>query len=255
MENEGNGMNAYRRLRFPILIGAGVIAAGVLLYHSNSRIDTRQTQGAIAQREVYRDAQVSAADVNATPGTAPVAAKVLMESKEYQDLAKNPAFRDLMADASFQVLARNEQFLSLLSNRALADLARNEVFSHYLKSDALSRLMRDLRADMSHADMSQAVHASLVAAHAESLAQNAAFNQMMMNSSFQSFLRADSNQQALRNLISMNSFASLVSNARFQDLASQAAFQNALRQGAAADLSQSLRQATAADLNQGVVKK
>jgi len=74
-------MNTYRKLRFPILIGAGVIAAGGLLYFSTARINSQHTLGAIGKRDVYRDAQVNASDVKATPGTAPVATQVLLESK------------------------------------------------------------------------------------------------------------------------------------------------------------------------------
>ena len=59
-------MTFLRKWRFPILIGSGLIAAGMLFYFSNAHVNSDKTQGAIGKRDVYRDAQVSSADV-ATP--------------------------------------------------------------------------------------------------------------------------------------------------------------------------------------------
>src|SRR5271154_362751 len=65
-------MTRLRKWRFPVLIGSGIIAACGLVYFANGHIGTDKTQGAIGKRDVYRDSQVSSADV-ATPGSAPVA--------------------------------------------------------------------------------------------------------------------------------------------------------------------------------------
>jgi hypothetical protein len=233
---EQKEMNTYRKLRFPILIGAGVAAAGVLLYFSNARINSQHTLGAIGQREVYRDAQVNASDVKATPGTAPVATQVLLQSKEFKAIANNPAFAAVMSNASFQALSRNEAFLSALSNPSFAELVNNGLFAQYLKSDALANVVANVHADMAKADLTQAVQSSLLAAHAQSLASNSAFNMMMYNASFLSALHSESMKQNLVSLVSSNALASLAKDSLFQSLLQQSAFQNALLAGTSASL-------------------
>ena len=89
-------MTSLRKWRFPILIGSGLIAAGVLFYFSKTHVSSDKTQGAIGKRDVYRDAQVNSADV-AAPGSAPVATQAILESSEFKALAKNQAFQELKA--------------------------------------------------------------------------------------------------------------------------------------------------------------
>src|SRR5450631_687787 len=98
-------MTTLRKWRFPILIGTGIIAAGALIYFANGHISTDKTQGAIGQRDVYRDGQVNSADV-ATPGSSPVADQAILESSDFKELAKNPAFQQLLSDGSFQELLK-----------------------------------------------------------------------------------------------------------------------------------------------------
>src|SRR5271165_4303244 len=98
-------MTSLRKWRFPILIGSGLIAAGVLVYFSNTHVSSDKTQGAIGQRDVYRDGQVNSADV-ATPGSAPVATEAILEGSEFKALAKNAAFQELVRDNSFTELGR-----------------------------------------------------------------------------------------------------------------------------------------------------
>src|ERR1700676_2196807 len=113
---EGDKMTTFRMLRFPILIGACIAAAGLLYYFTNSRVSREQTQGAIGQRDVYRDGAVKASDVGATPGSAPVAISAILQSKEFSSLAKNASFQSLMSSASFQELSKQAAFVSLLSD-------------------------------------------------------------------------------------------------------------------------------------------
>jgi hypothetical protein len=94
-------MTTFRKLRFPILIGSGILAAAGLIYFANGRINSDKTQGAIGKRDVYRDGQVDAATVGATPGAAPVAMQAILDSKEFKSLAKNQAFQELMASHEF----------------------------------------------------------------------------------------------------------------------------------------------------------
>src|ERR1700728_5513796 len=99
-------MTSLRKWRFPILIGSGLIAAGILFYFSNAHVSSDKTQGAIGQRDVYRDGQVNSADV-ATPGSAPVATTAILESSQFKSLAKNQAFQELMKDQSFARLSND----------------------------------------------------------------------------------------------------------------------------------------------------
>ena len=65
--------STFRKWRFTILIGSGILAAAALIYFANGRVNPDKTQGAIGQRDVYRDGKVDPATVGATPGAAPVA--------------------------------------------------------------------------------------------------------------------------------------------------------------------------------------
>jgi hypothetical protein len=226
-------MSALRKYRYPIFIGAGVIAAGAIFYFAE-HVSSEQTRGAIGQREVYRDGQVSAADVKANPGSAPVAMKALLESKEFKALEKNPAFQELLASSSFQTLAQNTHFINLLQNEGFLQLARNESFKQYLSSGAMNQLMHQSQNSQPRdADLT----ASLIRQNAQQLASNQAFLGLMRLNSFLALAQNQSNVQALVNMMQMPSFASLSQNMQFTSLLSQASFQNALLQGSAANLS------------------
>ena len=49
--------------------------------------------------------KVASADV-ATPGPAPVATQAILESSEFKELAKNPAFQQLLRDSAFNELTQ-----------------------------------------------------------------------------------------------------------------------------------------------------
>ena len=133
-------MTSLRKWRFPILIGSGLIAAGVLFYFSKTHISSDKTQGAIGQRDVYRDGQVNTADV-ATPGSAPVATQAILESSEFKSLAKNQAFQELMKDASFAQLSREQSFVQLLSDRSFQTMAQSRMFAELVRMDAFKQAM------------------------------------------------------------------------------------------------------------------
>jgi len=125
-------MTTFRKLRFPILIGSGILAAAGLIYFANGRINSDKTQGAIGKRDVYRDGQVDAATVGATPGAAPVAMQAILDSKEFKSLAKNQAFQELMASHEFQAVARDQAFVNLLSNSDFRQMAQNTAFAQLI---------------------------------------------------------------------------------------------------------------------------
>src|SRR6202046_5718477 len=117
-------MTSLRKWRFPILIGSGLIAAGILFYFSNAHVSSDKTQGAIGQRDVYRDGQVNSADV-ATPGSAPVATDAILQSSEFKSLAKNPAFQELLRADAFNQLSRSSNFVGLLNNSEFRSSMQN----------------------------------------------------------------------------------------------------------------------------------
>jgi hypothetical protein len=152
-------MTTLRPWRFPILIGSGLIAAGILFYFANTHLSTDKTQGAIGKRDVYRDGQVNSADV-AQPGTAPVATQAILESSEYKELAKNPAFQQLLQDNIFQkaisdrtftkaleegrlnsYLLTHTQFGALSHNAELSRLSTDATFSKLVSTGALQGLL------------------------------------------------------------------------------------------------------------------
>jgi len=127
-------MTFLRKWRFPILIGGGLLAAGALIYVGNAHVGNDKTQGAIGKRDVYRDAQVNSADV-ATPGSAPVATQAILESSEFKELAKNPAFVAALQDGSLAMALQSPAF-----NHALELASANELnraaLTEALKSDS-----------------------------------------------------------------------------------------------------------------------
>src|SRR5208337_519059 len=121
---------------------------GVLVYFSNAHISTDKTQGAIGQRDVYRDGQVNSADV-ATPGSAPVATEAILESSDFKSLAKNPAFQELLRDDAFSEMSRQRAFSDLLANSQFRAVAQDPLFLELVKSEAFQKsLKQDLKQDM-----------------------------------------------------------------------------------------------------------
>lgn len=232
-------MSTLQRFKLPIFIGLCVIAAAGIIYTVRYGVNAQHVKGAIGQRDVYRDGEVKSADVNAT-GSAPVATKALMETKEFKALEKNAAFQELMANPSFQALAKSSQFLSMLGNDAFLNMARNSLFVRYLQNPAMAELSQWMSlqnaASLHSLEMNQRLNASLSAANAQELIKNQMFQNLFKNDAFLSLI-TNSNVQALSNLMRMDAFSSLSQNSQFQQLLSQSAFQNAMMQGAAQSLS------------------
>src|SRR5215467_11892837 len=122
-----------RKLRFPLLIGGGVLAAAGLVYFSHSRVTSQQSVGAIGQREVYRDAQANSAGIG-KPGAAPVAVAAILADKQFKSLAKNQAFQNLLASQAFQGLAQDKAFVNVLANSYFQSLASNPAFAQLVDS-------------------------------------------------------------------------------------------------------------------------
>ena len=189
-----------RKLRFPFIIGAGVVAAGILLYNAGTRINSRQTQGAVGQRDVYRNAQVNAADVNAKPGEAPVATQAILESTEFKSLASNAEFQDLLANESYQRLARSRAFLDLVRNASFAELMKRSDFTELARRGSMEELVNRLRGQESakklDAGNSSELRSYLIANHAQKLADNQALRNLLKDDAFQEVVRNKASSEA-----------------------------------------------------------
>jgi hypothetical protein len=213
-----------------VLIGGGIVAAGVLVYLGNGHINSRATQGTIAHRDVYRDGEVKPGDVG-TPGAAPVAVKAVLESKDFQKLAKDQAFQEVLSDAGFQKLVTDQSFLALLKSASFINLAQNNLFRLAMLNPGV---VADLRA-RSAQDVTVRLKADLLAAGAQDLNANASFNAVINSSAFSSLLR----RSEFASVLARSEFGVVMSNAAFLRLASSSSFQNAMRSNSA-DLSNQL---------------
>jgi len=218
-------MTTLRKWRFPILIGSGLIAAGALVYFSNGRVSTEKTQGAIGQRDVYRDGQVNSADV-ATPGSAPVANEAILQSSEFKALAKNPAFQevlrsdvfnehgrramaDLFADKSFVAAAQDERFARLV-NSATFQAALRAHTDLFVALKAEMRTMDLRKADTNKADLRDL---GLADSNLKQLLNNESFTMLAQRRAFQTLLASS----ALRASLQDKAFASMASQPGFRD--------------------------------------
>jgi hypothetical protein len=231
-------VSTLRKWRFPILIGSGILAACALLYFANARINSEKTQGAIGKRDVYRDGQVDAGSVGATPGTAPVAMAAILEGKEFKSLAKNEAFQSLLASGTFQQLAKDGLFVRLLSESHFQQMAQNQAFLELMKNAGFQRAIaashtqghaQDLKLDSNFAAFKQN-------AQFQVLARNEAFSGLLKNEAFTGLAK----NEAFINMLSTGSFQSLMRNSSFLSLVSQSSFQIALLSGSAANMSVAL---------------
>jgi len=215
-------MNSLRKWRFPILIGSGLIAAGVLVYFANTHVSTDKTQGAIGKRDVYRDGQVNSADV-ATPGSAPVATEAILQSSEYKELAKNQAFQELFKDQSFAMLSKNGLFVGLLARSEFRAAVQDAHFAQLVNSALFQTALR------THQDLTLAMR------------QDAQFKAMAGSHSMDLLFRSDAFQKMAADklfdhLLESNAFRSALSFPAFSSLVMRSDFQRALENGSMAQL-------------------
>jgi hypothetical protein len=218
-------MTTKRKWRFSILIGAGLIAAAAVVYFSNGRVSTDKTQGTIGNRDVYRDGKVASADV-AKPGTAPVATEAILNSSEFKELAKNPAFQELLRTDAFNELGRKSEFTEMLASVDFQKLAQDRQFLVLVKSETFSKLLdRGLSPE------------KLVAALREdslyvSLADRKAFDALILQ--HESALKLVLEDKAFEHLLAFAPFRAVLENRSFQLLAARSDFLAALQEGTAA---------------------
>jgi len=222
-KEDDNKMSTFRKWRFSILIGSGIIAAGVLLYFSNARVSSDKTQGAIGKRDVYRDSQVNTADI-AAPGQAPVATAAILESSEFKSLAKNPAFQELLQNQSFTALKNDARFSAILADVSFQSMIQNPVFMQAINTGVLAQAVAGVQTNL------QAQQAILSAiqqdVHFEALQNNVAFNTLIQSNLFLGLFKS----HEFQNLLASQSFNVLASNSTFNSLLSNSEFrQNLLR--------------------------
>lgn len=239
-------MTWLRKWRFPILIGSGVIAAGVLIYFAGVRVSSDKTQGAIGKRDVYRDGQVNSADV-ATPGSAPVATKAILESSEYKQLAKDPAFQQLLNSSDFAQLTQTGLFMGLMSDNDFQTLSRDPEFALFLKSDLfrntldsfkpIARESNELKPNALNAEKARLaeltarqIHDAFTRLHDDPrfarIVKSKAFDNLSANLSFLSL----ASHQSLVNLLSLPAFRESMNQPALLSLLAQPAFQGILVQ-------------------------
>jgi len=219
-------MTTLRKWRFPILIGSGLIAAGVLVYFSNAHIGSDKTQGAIGQRDVYRDGQVASADV-ATPGSAPVATTAILESSEFKSLAKNPAFQELLKSDAFNEAGHRKAIADLMVRSEFQAVAQDARFAIFVRSDALQSALR------SHADLFVALRND---AQFRALDSNG-LRLLLRNESFKML----ASQRSFHELLASSGLRASLRAPEFALLASHPEFQKALESGSAARATADLR--------------
>ena len=204
-------MTSLRKWRFPILIGSGLIAAGVLIYFSNTHVSSDKTQGAIGQRDVYRDGQVNSADV-AAPGSAPVATTAILESSEFKSLAKNPAFQELLHSDAFNGSHR-KAFADLLANSEFRAAAQDLRFAALVNSSAFQLALRS-HADLYSALKEQAQFRAMDSNGMRMLLKNDLFLRLARESSFHELIASNALRENLKN----EAFVSLLSRSDFSGM-------------------------------------
>lgn len=219
-------MSSLRKWRFPILIGSGLIAAGVLFYFSSSHVSSDKTQGAIGKRDVYRDGQVASADV-ATPGSAPVATQAILESSEFKSLAKNPAFQQMVQSSEFNALSQKNAFGLLLSDPNFRQALQNLQFAAMVHSLTFQNALRD------HADLTLAMRAD---SQFHMMAESAPLKAMFASDNF----RAMAVDKLFLGLVDKAYFSQALADKSFALMALQPNFLVALREGSMQQLVQNM---------------
>ena len=158
-----------------------------------------------------------------------MATQAILESGEFKELAKNPAFQQLLQDSNFTQLAQNNQFLALLADPNFRKLAQDDQFRQLVRSEAFSKAIAQ---GLYQQRMSAALQNN---AHYQALADSKAFDALMVQylepccaGLFQSgLLQGLLGSNALRQSLKLDAFAAL---------AARSEFKQALQSGSAAQM-------------------
>jgi hypothetical protein len=225
-------MTSSRKWKFPVLIGGAIVAAGILFYFAHARVNSNATQGAIAHRDVYRDGDVKPGDVG-TPGEAPVAVTAVLQNANFKELAKNPAFNELLHDKSFAAATQQGQFASLLNDTNFRALSANSLFVYAMQNNQV----RDALLSNMKAELGAQLKVALSTAHAQALLDNSNFNSLVTSGALRSALSVN----AIAQVMSQQAFYSVAKSSAFNALVSDRSFQLALANGSSAQLANKMR--------------
>lgn len=124
-------MNAGKS-RVLIMIGGaavvGAVAFGIFVFQKPVEVPTSTVQGAIGERNVYRDSSTTGASVDAN------------STKEFEKLYRIGRFKALANDPNFKQLAVDKSFFELLDNNDFQALMANADFMALVRSGDLQRL-------------------------------------------------------------------------------------------------------------------
>lgn len=106
----------------------GAIAFGIFVSQKPAYVPAAAVQGAIGERNVYRDSATTGAAVDAN------------STKEFEKLYRIGRFKALASDSNFKKLATDASFLELIENNDFQALMGSADFMAAVKSGELQRL-------------------------------------------------------------------------------------------------------------------
>lgn len=124
-------MNTGKNKVFALIGGAavvGAIAFGIFVSQKPADVPAAAVQGAIGERNVYRDSATTGAAVDAN------------STKEFEKLYRIGRFKALANDPNFKKLATDASFLELIENNDFQALMGSADFMAAVKSGELQRL-------------------------------------------------------------------------------------------------------------------
>src|SRR5215213_7872369 len=119
--------------KFLVLIGGGILAAAAVVFFGFVWPPSKGTEGAIGQRQVYRDGTVLAKDVKADPGKAPIVIKAFLKSKRFRKAARKRGFVEVESK-DFAALTENPDFINFLSTPGLRTFGANPLMPKVLQA-------------------------------------------------------------------------------------------------------------------------
>ncbi len=122
----------------------GLVSVGIVKMTRNSApVEGTAVQGAIGEREVYRDSKPTGTSVNAASSKE---FNMMYRLGQIKALANNPDFKKLQSDAAFQALLESKEFQRDILNGSFS-LERNRGGSMAMERVFSSKEFQNLMAD------------------------------------------------------------------------------------------------------------
>jgi hypothetical protein len=185
--------------KFLIIAGAAAIAiaAGVTFTLSNQStpVPTTAVQGAIGERNVYRDSKETGAAVDAASNKE---FEKLYTIGQFKALSTKPEFKELAADARFAALLNSADFQAMMSDKAFLSVIKSGEFER-ARSIATERSKASIatenlatertRSARALATENLATERRAASADFEALIANARFQALVANADFAAVLQ------------------------------------------------------------------